>query len=206
MSEGPTSDGPTSAGPTSDGPTSEGPTSEGPTSEGPTSEGPTSDRPTSDRPTSDRPTSAGRGRRLDVPDRFAADDGRPDPRWAGAYDDPRQVEALLRSGVRLLVPIVSVLDEVDEQTGADKSSHMASVSLVQADGRRGLLAFTGVDTLARWDSAARPVPVTAHDVAAAAVEEGADGVLVDIAGPVRFAIDGQLLADLARGIGPEEEL
>jgi hypothetical protein len=140
----------------------------------------------------------GRGRRIETPGAFAGDDGRADPRWEQAYADPGRVEDLLRAGVRLLVPIVSVLDEADEQTGADKSSHMASVSLVQADGRRGLLAFTGVETMQRWDPAARPVPVTAYDVAAAAVQEGAEGVLVDIAGPVRFAIDGELLADLAR--------
>lgn len=127
------------------------------------------------------------------------DDGRADPRWEAAYADPADVEALLRAGVRLLVPIVAVPDEVDPATGADKSSHMASVSLVQADGRRGLLAFTGIETLARWDRDARPVPVSSHDVAAAALEEGADGVLVDVAGPVRFAIDGELLAELARG-------
>jgi hypothetical protein len=139
----------------------------------------------------------GRGRRIETPDRFAGDDGRADPRWQQAYTDPVHVEALLRAGVRLLVPIVSVLDEVDAETGADKSSHMASVSLIQADGRRGLLAFTGVETMSLWDPAARPVPVTAYAVAAAAVAEGADGVLVDIAGPVRFAIDGALLTDLA---------
>lgn len=144
----------------------------------------------------------GQGRRIETPDAFAGDDGRADPRWAPAYADPVAVEALLRSGVRLLVPIVSVLDEVDAQTGADKSSHMASVSLVQPDGRRGLLAFTGTESLARWDPAARPVPVTSHQVAAAALEEGADGVLVDIAGPVRFAIDGEFLAELARGVSP----
>lgn len=144
----------------------------------------------------------GRGRRIETPDDFAGDDGRADPRWEQAYADPADVEALLRSGVRLLVPIVAVLEEVDEATGGDKSSHMASVSLVQADGRRGLLAFTGVETLARWDPSARPVPVTSHQVAAAAVDEGADGVLVDIAGPVRFAIDGDLLIDLARGLTP----
>ena len=80
---------------------------------------------------------------------------------------------------------------------------MASVSLVQADGRRGLLAFTGIESLARWDPAARPVPVTSHQVAAAALDEGADGVLVDLAGPVRFAIDGELLRELAQGITPE---
>ena len=140
----------------------------------------------------------GRGRRIEAPEAFAGDDGRADPRWQAAYADPAAVEALLRAGVRLLVPIVAVADEVDDQTGADKSSHMASVSLVQADGRRGLLAFTGVESLARWDPAARPVPVTSHQVAAAAVDEGADGVLVDIAGPVRFAIDGEFLAELAR--------
>ncbi len=144
----------------------------------------------------------GQGRRIETPDAFAGDDGRADPRWEPAYADPVAVEALLRSGVRLLVPIVAVLDEVDAQTGADKSSHMASVSLVQPDGRRGLLAFTGTESLARWDPAARPVPVTSHQVAAAALEEGADGVLVDIAGPVRFAIDGEFLAELARGVSP----
>ena len=104
---------------------------------------------------------------------------------------------MLRDGVRLLVPIVSVLDEADPQTGADKSSHMASVSLIQDDGRRGLLAFTSIASLRSWDADARPVPVMCHDVAAAAVQEGADGVLVDIAGPVRFAIDGELLTALA---------
>lgn len=144
----------------------------------------------------------GDGRHIEVPARFADDDGRADARWAAAYENPADVEQLLRGGVRLLVPIVSVLDEVDPQTGGDKSSHMASVSLVQADGRRGLLAFTGVETMRLWDPAARPVPVTAYEVAAAAVQEGADGVLVDIAGPVRFAIDGELLDDLAAGSQP----
>lgn len=139
----------------------------------------------------------GGGRHLEVPTAFADDDGSADPRWAQALRDPAQVEQLLRDGVRLLVPIVAVADEVDTQTGADKSSHMASVSLVQSDGRRGLLAFTGIDTMALWDPRARPVPVSCHQVAAAALQEGADGVLVDIAGPVRFAIDGDLLVDLA---------
>lgn len=144
----------------------------------------------------------GGGRRIETPDQFSGDDGRADPRWDAAYADPGLVEALLRAGVRLLVPIVAVLDEADEETGADKSSHMASVSIVQTDGRRGMLAFTGIETLAMWDPGARPVPVTSHQVAAAALEEGADGVLVDIAGPVRFAIDGQLLEDLAHSASP----
>ena len=120
----------------------------------------------------------GRGRSIETPDAFAGDDGRPDPRWEAAYAHPADVEALLRAGVRLLVPIVAVLDEADAETGADKSSHMASVSLVQPDGRRGLLAFTGVESLARWDPAARPVPVTSHQVAAAALDDQASHQLV----------------------------
>lgn len=144
----------------------------------------------------------GRGRSIAAPGRFVGDDGRADQRWQQAYADPAAVEDLLRSGVRLVVPLVALLEEADELTGADTSSHMASVSLVQADGRRGLLAFTGIESLALWDPSARPVPATAHEVAAAALADGADGVLVDIAGPVRFAIDGDLLEDLAQGAGP----
>lgn len=140
----------------------------------------------------------GRGRRLQTPTTFSADEGAPDPRWAEVFaaDDGAAVADLLRDDVRLLVPIVAVLDEV-EPDGSDKSSHMASVSMVAPDGRRGLLAFTGLAALHRWDLQARPVPAWASQVAAAAVAEGAEGVLVDVAGPVAFAIDGELLAELA---------
>lgn len=140
----------------------------------------------------------GDGRRIDTPSAFAGDDGRADPALRQALEsgDAEGTLIRLRQGARLLVPVVAVLEEIDED-GADKSSHMASVSLVQADGRRGLLAFTSVDTLKAWDPLARPVPATAPDVAAAALEEGADGVLVDIAGPIRFALDGDALQAVA---------
>lgn len=140
----------------------------------------------------------GAGRRIDTPAQFAGDEGAADPRLVAALGEGRgdAVLALLREGVRLLVPIVAVLEEVDAD-GADKSSHMASVSLVQPDGRRGMLAFTSLDTMRAWDPTARPVPARACDVAAAALAEGADGVLVDIAGPIRFALDGESLLRVA---------
>ena len=157
----------------------------------------------------------GAGRRLEVPTAFSGDDGQAPPALREAlerYADDRVahadvITALLTS--RLLVPVVAVLDEsqtstdqmgreVDvDKSSHDKSSHMATVSLVQADGRRGLLAFTSVDTLSRWDPQARPVPAAAPDVAAAAIAEGAQGVLIDIAGPIRFALDGQHLVRLS---------
>ena len=140
----------------------------------------------------------GAGRHIDTPAQFAGGEGAADPRLVAALGEGRgdAVLALLTEGVRLLVPIVAVRDDVDAD-GADTSSHMASVSLVQPDGRRGMLAFTSLETMRAWDPTARPVPVRAGDVAAAALAEGADGVLVDIAGPIRFALDGESLHRVA---------
>lgn len=145
----------------------------------------------------------GRGRRLEVPTDHADDDGVPDPdlvaaveAWSRGAGSVEEVYAALR-GARLLVPVVAVLDEA-APSGEEKSSHMATVSLVQSDGRRGLLAFTGLPALLAWDPRARPVPAAATRVAAAAIDEGAAGVIVDIAGPVTFAVDGPALSALAR--------
>ncbi len=138
---------------------------------------------------------------------FAGDDGREDPALAEAlarYDlDPTteaDVVAALR-GTRLMVPLVAVLDEAEEGAGGlqrEKSSHMASVSLVSADGRRGLLAFTSVASMAAWDPKARGIPTAVATVVSAALQEEADAVLLDLGGPVRFAVQGQHLVTAAR--------
>ena len=89
------------------------------------------------------------------------------------------------AGARLLVPVVAVLDEAEvgaDGLRRDKDSHMATVSLLNPDGRRGLLAFTSTATLAAWQSDARPVAATSQRVAQAALQEGADAVLLDVAG------------------------
>jgi hypothetical protein len=103
---------------------------------------------------------------------------------------------------RLLVPVVAVLGEVehDEQGLAhDKSSDMAAVLVRAADGSTGLLAFTSLETMARWDPQARPVPVTAGTAATAAVQDGAEALLVDLAGPAPYVVDGADLTRLAAG-------
>lgn len=159
----------------------------------------------------------GRGRRIEAPGDFSGDDGRGDAALEDAIsgDDADAVLRALCSGARLLVPVVAVMDEIDEVSDAARSgrggqrdgaagsstTHMASVSLVQEDGRRGLLAFTCLASLRRWDPSARPVPVLAPALARAALEEGAHGLLVDVAGPVRFAVDGSALRHLA-GFAP----
>ena len=137
---------------------------------------------------------------------FADDDGTLQPALAAvlaAYDEGRasvrDVALVLRTA-RLMTPLVAVLDEAEDSAeglSPEKSSHMASVSLVAPDGRRGLLAFSSVQAMTAWDPAARGIPALGPKVAAGALEEGADAVLLDLAGPVRLALDGALLRALA---------
>ena len=139
---------------------------------------------------------------------FADDSGAGDPRVSQVLTDHAagaassgSVLSLLQDA-RLLVPVVAVLGEVehDEQGLAhDKSSDMAAVLVRAADGSTGLLAFTSVETMARWDPEARPVPVTAATAATAAVQDGAEALLVDLAGPASYVVDGEDLTRLAAG-------
>ncbi|NYE38212.1 hypothetical protein F4692_003360 [Nocardioides cavernae] len=144
-----------------------------------------------------------------IPDSgFADDDGAADVRLAqalaaraaGAATSGTVLAAL--QDARLLVPVVAVLGEVelDERGLAhDKSSDMAAVLVQAADGSKALLAFTSTETLTRWDPDARPVPVTAATAATAAVQDGAEALVVDLAGPVTHVVDGDDLARLAAG-------
>jgi hypothetical protein len=139
---------------------------------------------------------------------FADDAGEADPRLARVLGDHAHgaassgaVLALLQDA-RLLVPVVAVLGEVevDEQGLAhDKSSDMAAVLVRAADGSTGLLAFTSTAAMARWDPQARPVPVAASTAATAALQDGAEALLVDLAGPATYVVDGEDLTRLAAG-------
>jgi hypothetical protein len=119
---------------------------------------------------------------------------------AGQGSEHAALTALAAS--RLLVPVVAVLTDA-EQGGAgglrrEKSSEMALPTLIGADGRAALPAFTCLDSLARWRADARPVPVPAAGVWQAGAQE-ASAVVIDVAGPVPFAVDGARLAALAEG-------
>lgn len=139
---------------------------------------------------------------------FPDDDGAADPALrallaAAATGTVPATEALLRlQDARLLVPVVAVLGE--QETGEDglrrdKSSDMAAVLVTGSRGGRALLAFTGTDSLHRWDQAARPVPVAAAVAASAAVQEQAAALVVDIAGPAPLTVRGRDLQALAAG-------
>ncbi|MFF8954762.1 SseB family protein [Streptomyces sp. NPDC014894] len=138
---------------------------------------------------------------------FSDDDGTADPRLAAALAawsrdraaEGPVLEALL--GARLLVPVVAVLGEVEtDENGLrrEKTSDMAVPTLTAGD-RRALPAFTSIDSLARWDPAARPVAVPLHQALRAAAHERADTLVLDLAGPVTYQLSGPALLALAEG-------
>ena len=142
---------------------------------------------------------------------FQTDDGSADPKVLAALDayanglgGSADVLAALAGG-RLLVPVVAVLDEAGQSADGvrvDKASHLATVSTTGRDGRRGQLAFTCTDAMRRWNPAARPVPVTARRAAEAVLADGADALVLDLAGPVTFSVDAGELRALAAGWRP----
>ncbi len=138
---------------------------------------------------------------------FDGDDGGVDPalaralqgRAAGEVDEADVVAAVAAS--RLLVPVVAVLGEGVEATHgpADKQADMALVTLTSPDGHRALPVFSSLETLARWDASARPVPVDSRRAAVSAVAEGCDVMVLDPAGPVSFVVGRPALWAIGQG-------
>jgi len=134
---------------------------------------------------------------------FRDDDGAADPRVTAALaayhtgQGSEQDALTALAAARLLVPVVAVLADGSAAEG-DKNSQMVLPTLIGRDGRPAVLAFTGLDTLARWRQNARPVPAEADRVWRAAAADGC-AVVIDVAGPVPLAIEGTRLAALAAG-------
>jgi hypothetical protein len=104
---------------------------------------------------------------------------------------------------RLLVPVVAIRAEAEPGAGdggpaGDKVAEMALPTVIGADGRAALPAFTCIDALATWRGDARPVPMPAANVWQAATQE-ASAAVIDLAGPVPLAVEGARLAALAAG-------
>lgn len=139
---------------------------------------------------------------------FAGDTGTADPgleHALAAYAEGTATHGevlLLLQDCRLLVPVVAVLGEMEYDAAGlahDKTSDMAAVLIQGADGRLALLAFTSIDALSRWNPDARPVPVVPKLAAQSAVQEEAAALVLDIAGPASYVIEGDDLTALAAG-------
>ncbi|MDN5725346.1 MAG: SseB family protein [Propionibacteriales bacterium] len=149
------------------------------------------------------------------PSPFPGDDGRGDPVVRGhlaeamsgdVQDYLRAVASLCET--RLMVPIVATATStsaaeqragIDALLTVDKEADMAVVMLQATDGRKALLSFTGLDSLASWQPDARPVPVTLDLAARAAVAEGATALIIDMQGPHPLVLDDEVLEHLSQG-------
>lgn len=158
------------------------------------------------------------------PSASSDDDGRADPALRSALEVLRTAEvgaaeppdgtdeslpaalevvAALLLQARLLVPVVATVVDgpvppvPPHRPAGDHGAQMSLPLLGRADGGTALPAFTGLDGLAAWHAAARPVPVPAVQVAAAALQEGCDEVALDPAGPAGVRLPRPVLVALA---------
>jgi SseB protein N-terminal domain len=126
-----------------------------------------------------------------MPDSLAsggADHGAADPLLAQALTAGDVVairEALMAA--RVLVPIVAM--PVDASAPESDGAQMAVPRLIGSDGRQALPVFTSQDSLRAWRPDARPVPMPGEQAIVAAIGEGYDVVVLDVAGPITHAID-----------------
>jgi hypothetical protein len=127
----------------------------------------------------------------------SGDDGSADPALLDALirfraGDGSQVEVIeaFRSA-RVLIPLVA--EKGDEGVGptglkVDKTQELSIVTVAAPDGRRVQPAFSSVDTMRRWDPAARPIPVEAVRVALSASSEETDLIVLDPASDTEFVL------------------
>ncbi len=131
----------------------------------------------------------------------SADAGEPDGRLVAALaqfaeDGAENPVLSLLSSARLLVPVVAA---ATKPTEGDKDTDVSAVLMRGRDGRLALLAFTGMDSMQRWNAQARPVPASGRDAAQAAHAQDAAALLIDLAGPVTFVVESAELDELAAG-------
>lgn len=149
--------------------------------------------------------------RKTIPDPgFAGDAGTADPRLAAAVaahraDAARLPEVLAAlHQARVLAPVVALLGEAETTPDGlvrDKTADIAVPVLVDPEGRRALPVFTDVAALARWDAAARPVPIAGPRAARVALAENAEALVVDLAGPTTVTLPLPEVRALAEGRG-----
>lgn len=141
---------------------------------------------------------------------FPEDDGSVTPdvaaALAGYQRDPENLylDALMvLQDARVLVPVLAVAGEVvhdDAGLVHDKTADMAACLMTGKDGRTALLGFTGLGPLRTWQADARPVPVSLPQAALAACQQEAQALVLDVAGPAVFVLEGDQLLAVAEGL------
>lgn len=127
----------------------------------------------------------------------SGDDGSADPALhaalvafhAGEGDAASVVDAYRTA--RLLIPLVA--EKGDEGVGptgltVDKTQELSIVTVAAPDGRRVLPVFSSVDTMRRWDAAARPVPADGVRTALSAAADDTELIVIDPGSDTEFVI------------------
>ena len=126
---------------------------------------------------------------------FSNDDGSANPALIEALAEfsanPTDPGAVFQAfaASRLLIPLLADLGESGEgahgQT-VDKSADLSIVTVQTPDGQTGLPVFSSVESMARWNKIARPVPSDAIRVALAAASEGNTRIVLDPGSETEF--------------------
>jgi hypothetical protein len=113
----------------------------------------------------------------------AGDTGEADPALVAALagDDLAAIRRAMLAA-RVLLPVVAIGEE-------SVAVEMAVPRVIGSDGRHALPVFSSYDALRAWRADARPVPMPGEQAIAAAVGEGYDAVILDIAGPVTHVVE-----------------
>ncbi|WP_349827676.1 SseB family protein [Brevibacterium litoralis] len=140
--------------------------------------------------TADSAGTAWAGRDLH-PNPFSGDTGEAVPVLAAALEvvganplDPQAHRGVLEAlaGARLYAPVLpTAVEHTTDEAGLvhDNRSDMAMVRLAAEDGRECTPGFSDIPTLTAWGTEARPVPIEAERLCVAAIEEGAQLVVLD---------------------------
>ena len=141
---------------------------------------------------------------------FAGDTGAADEALAAAQEayatDPARLPEVLAAlhRARVLAPVLAVPGETGATEAGlrvDKTADVALALLDDGSGHRAVPVFSGLAALARWDPSARPVPVDGGRAAAVAVAEGAEALVLDVAGPRTVVLGLAEVRALAQGRG-----
>lgn len=122
----------------------------------------------------------------------------------GALTEAGFVEALRAQ--RLFVPVLATRAEEGQRLASpeapvgDKQADIALISLTSSSGRRTMPIFTSVQALTQWHPEARPVAAETERVMLAALDEGAELVVLDPGSEVDFVIRRPAMTALAQGV------
>ena len=147
-----------------------------------------------------------------APNAFAGDNGSADAQLraaVGAFQINRSASSFIAVrdaliAARLILPLVErdnaeLGAEEKSDSCEDSATHISGVEFQTNDGKRALLAFSGLDRLLDWNPQARPQPQQAIEVARTVLRGDLDAIVLDLGSTQPLIIEGPMLAQVSLG-------